>query len=51
MTTAGKYISSKTGQHFVDQRPVFDRKVKRTNQVMGKTGIIRRDKRKKARYL
>lgn len=41
-------------QAFVDQRPAFDRKRKRRvlreNQVMGKSGIIRRDKRKKHKY-
>lgn len=39
-------------QTFVDQRPAFDRKRRgrRENQVIGKAGIIRPDKRKKAKY-
>jgi hypothetical protein len=42
----------KSGQAMVDQRPVYDRKWKgrRENQVIGKSGIIRRDKRKKNKY-
>lgn len=42
-----------TGQMMVDQRPSYGRKRKkgrRTNQVMGKSGIIRPDKRSKAKY-
>ena len=47
-----------TGQMMVDQRPVFDngmrrkrrRKGYRENQVIGRAGIIRPDKRKKAKY-
>lgn len=38
----------------VDQRPAFDRKRKgkfSSNQVMSKSGVIRKDKRKKAKYL
>ena len=40
----------------VDQRPKFEnslrkRKARRPNQVVGKTGIIRKDKRTKARFL
>lgn len=43
------------GQHMVAQTPVFDNAVRkgrgrRANQVMGKKGIIRPDKRKKAKY-
>ena len=49
--TAGQYISAKLPQNFVNQTPVFERKVKRPNQVLGRGGIIRPDKRKKARYL
>lgn len=43
--------------HMVDQRPVFDNQIKKkkgkfsANQVVGKAGIIRPDKRHKARYL
>jgi hypothetical protein len=45
------------GQHLFSQTPVYDnalRKKKRRgnpNQVIGKAGIIRPDKRKKAKYL
>lgn len=45
------------GQHMVNQTPAFDnaiRKKKRKqhgNQVISKAGIIRPDKRQKARYL
>lgn len=45
------------GQHMVDQRPVFDNQIRKKkrkfseNQVVGKSGIIRPDKRHKARYL
>ena len=44
------------GQHMVDQRPAFDNQMRRRrrkhgNQVIGKAGIIRPDKRKKAKYL
>jgi hypothetical protein len=45
-------------QAMVDQRPRFDnalrkgkRRGRRENQVVGKAGIIRPDKRKKAKYL
>lgn len=43
-------------QAMVDQLPKFDnavkkRKRRRENQVIGKAGIIRPDKRKKVRYL
>jgi hypothetical protein len=43
-------------QSFVDQRPAYDRrkrskKVLRPNQVVGKSGVIRPDKRKKVKYL
>jgi hypothetical protein len=41
-------------QAMVDQRPSFGRKKKKKghnpNQVMGKTGIIRRDKRLSTKY-
>lgn len=42
------------GQHMVNQTPKFEnsmRKGRRSNQVLSKAGIIRRDKRKKAKYL
>lgn len=42
------------GQHFVNQTPVYDNAVKknrRPNQVIGKGGIIRPDKRRKVKYL
>lgn len=44
------------GQFMADQRPVYDnakkrKRVHRENQVMGRTGIIRPSKRKKAKYL
>lgn len=44
------------GQFMVDQRPRFDNAMRRkrkgsSNQVMSKSGIIRPDKRKKAKYL
>lgn len=42
------------GQAMVNESPVFDRKGKRkwsSNQAMGKSGVIRRDKRKKVKYL
>lgn len=44
-----------TGQMMVDQRPRFDnavrkRRRKHPNQVIGKSGIIRPDKRNKAKY-
>jgi hypothetical protein len=44
------------GQHMVSQTPVFDNAVRkrgpaRPNQVMSRKGIIRRDKRKKAKFL
>lgn len=45
---------SQFGQAMVDQRPVFDRKRKgkfSSNQVVSKRGVIRKDKRKKVRYL
>lgn len=45
-------------QAFVDQRPRFDnrlhkrnRRGRREQQVIGKAGIIRPDKRRKAKYL
>lgn len=43
------------GQHFVDQGPKYDNQIKKRrksngNQVIGKAGIIRPDKRKKAKY-
>lgn len=40
-------------QCFVDQRPAYDRKRKgrRKNQVLGKAGVIRPDKRHKAKYV
>lgn len=42
-------------QCMVDQRPRFEgarrrRKPRRENQVLSRSGMIRRDKRKKARY-
>jgi hypothetical protein len=44
------------GQHMVNQTPVFDNAVRRRgnvreNQVLSRKGIIRRDKRKKAKFL
>lgn len=44
------------GQHMVSQTPVFDNAVRkrrtvRENQVLSRKGIIRRDKRKKAKFL
>lgn len=43
------------GQHFVNQGPRFDNQVRkrkrRENQVMSRSGIIRPDKRKKAKFL
>lgn len=44
------------GQHMVDQGPRFDNQIRkgkrrRENQVIGKAGIIRPDKRKKVKYL
>lgn len=41
------------GQHFVNQTPRYDNatRKRRVNQVIGKGGIIRPDKRKKAKYL
>ena len=42
------------GQQMVDQRPAFDQKRKgkfSSNQVVSRKGIIRRDKRKKAKYV
>lgn len=43
------------GQFMADQRPRFDNQMKRRsrreNQVSGKGGIIRPDKRKKVKYL
>jgi hypothetical protein len=45
------------GQFMVDQRPVFDNSVRRRkrprreNQVLSRKGIIRPDKRRKAKYL
>lgn len=45
-----------TGQMMVDHRPRFDnalrrrRRGRRENQVIGRGGIIRPDKRKKAKY-
>ena len=40
-------------QSMVDQTPRYDKKFKarRENQVMSKKGVIRPDKRKKAKYL
>lgn len=39
-------------QAMVDQRPAYDRKFRRRkNQVIGKGGIIRKDKRYKVKYL
>lgn len=43
-------------QAMVDQRPAYDNAVRkgkprRANQVIGKSGIIRPDRRKKAKYL
>lgn len=45
--------SGATPQAMVDQTPRYDRKPKarRPNQVIGKKGIIRKDKRYKVRYL
>jgi hypothetical protein len=41
-----------TGQSMVDQTPRFERKPIRQNQVLDKkSGIIRKDKRKKVHYL
>lgn len=45
----------RTGQMMVDQRPRFEnavrkRRRKNGNQVIGKAGIIRPDKRQKAKY-
>lgn len=55
MTCGSTAGSSSCGypQSFVDQTPRYDRKGKgrRPNQVVGKKGIIRPDKRKKAKYL
>jgi hypothetical protein len=51
---AGGSIASGTSfsQAMVNQGPRYDRKWKRrSNQVMGKSGIIRPDKRKKSKYL
>lgn len=45
--------SASVPQCMVDQRPRFERKrqrARRGNQVIGKAGIIRPDKRKKAKY-
>lgn len=42
------------GQHMVDQGPRFEgqkKKGRRENQVMSQKGIIRPDKRKKAKFL
>ena len=39
------------GQHMVSQEPRFERKPIRQNQVLSKSGVIRKDKRKKAKYL
>lgn len=42
------------GQHMADQGPRYEnakRRGRRESQVVGKTKIIRPDKRKKARYL
>lgn len=43
------------GQHMVNQTPVYDnavrKKKRRENQVVGKSGIIRPDKRKKAKFI
>lgn len=46
----------RTGQMMVDQRPKYDnqvrkRRARRPNQVIGRAGIIRPDKRRKARFL
>lgn len=48
----------KTGQMMVDQTPRYEnqmrrrhRRGRRENQVIGRGGIIRPDKRKKAKYL
>ena len=45
----------KSGQHFVDQTPSYGRKRKKSgfgpNQVLGKSGIIRKDRRLKAKFL
>lgn len=41
------------GQHMVNQTPKFEKAVykgRRENQVMSKSGIIRRDKRKKHKF-
>lgn len=38
-------------QSMVDQGPRFEKKPVRQNQVMSKAGIIRKDKRKKVRFL
>lgn len=44
------------GQHMVDQKPKFDnqvrkRKRRRIHQVLGPSGLIRPDKRMKAKFL
>lgn len=43
------------GQFMVDQRPAYDnqirrKKKRRVNQVIGKSGLIRPDKRVRAKY-
>ena len=46
-------MSCQFGQHMVNQGPRFDRKKRgrRENQVISKAGIIRPDKRKKAKFI
>ena len=54
--TCGNLSSGISGQAMVDQTPRYDnqlrrKKKRRVNQVVGKSGIIRPDKRLKAKYL
>lgn len=48
-------MSQSFPQRFVNQTPVYDnavrKKMRRPNQVLSKRGVIRPDKRKKAKYL
>jgi hypothetical protein len=56
MTCGSPHSSGQFTQMKVDQIPKFEnslrkRKGRRPNQVVGKSGIIRRDKREKVKYL
>ena len=55
MTCGMSNASKGSPQMMVDQTPKYDNQVRkrkrRINQVMGRSGIIRPDKRNKAKYL